>query len=143
MVTVLIIIRYTMVWYKWDKSLKFWLCLLFIELCPATSFFLYGAIIWDGRPSPSYIQCHAFFGPEPGSIMITFMISFCFLIPCWITTFCNFSIRYKANKQLNIMKRDAVNCQDHQALKLIRNQKLKILIQLTVVFILYNGSFMF
>ncbi|KXN65368.1 hypothetical protein CONCODRAFT_13057 [Conidiobolus coronatus NRRL 28638] len=44
MVTVLSIIRYTMVWYKWDKSLKFWLCLLLLGLCPATGFFLYGAL---------------------------------------------------------------------------------------------------
>ncbi|KXN65371.1 hypothetical protein CONCODRAFT_13061 [Conidiobolus coronatus NRRL 28638] len=107
-----------------------------------TFFFSYGAILGDAKPSSSYIQCHSFLGSDPFSTHISLGLSFCYLIPCWITTINYFLVGWNANKKLNVIKHEAKINNDRACLAELRKQKRKLLGQLIIVFILYNGFFM-
>jgi hypothetical protein len=50
-------------------------------------------------------------------------------------------VGWEANKQLNNMKQDAINTGDSNLLSAIKTQKIKLVIQLILVFILYNVNF--
>jgi hypothetical protein len=141
-VCILSTLRYLMVCFEIKKSLKFWIIATIFSCVPATFFFSYGAILGDAKPSSSYIQCHSFLGSDPFSTHISLGLSFCYLIPCWITTINYFLVGWSANKKLNLIKQEANITNDTVCLAEIQRQKRKLLGQLFVVFILYNGLFM-
>jgi uncharacterized membrane protein YozB (DUF420 family) len=64
------------------------------------------------------------------------------MLPCLTTSFCYFAVGWKCNKQLNILIREARIAQDIVGLKLIRQQKIKLCVQLILVFFIYNLLFM-
>ncbi|KXN65369.1 family A G protein-coupled receptor-like protein [Conidiobolus coronatus NRRL 28638] len=141
-VMILALIRYLLICHKFERSMKFWITLLVLCGLPCTGMFLYGAIISDAKPGVSYLHCHSFIGPDPTSVKFALVIAFCFVVPCWVTTYCYFAVGWKVNKKLNFMRGEALATSDLRCLKIIRNQKLKLSFQLTMVFLLYNVCFM-
>jgi hypothetical protein len=140
-VAVLSTLRYLIVWYKKELKLWIWLLILFISTLFITIIYSIGIYIGDASPSPSYLYCQPFTTPNDIQKVMTFLIPFTFLIPCWITTFCYFGVGYKANQQLNIVKQDAINNCDEVLLGIVKQQKIKLIIQLLFVFIIYNVNF--
>jgi hypothetical protein len=141
-VTVLSLLRYLMIFFKFERNIKFWVSLMLVGSIPSISIFLYGAVIGDNRPTVSYTQCLPYLGSDKFSITMMLITSSTFLLPCWTTTFCYFAVGWKCNKQLNKMKIDAEAIQDSNSLRLIRSQKIKLFVQLTMVFFIYNCLFM-
>lgn len=103
--------------------------------------YTYGAILHIDKPTPSYLGCISFTASNQINFAINSIIPFLFLIPSWIITFCYICIGVKVNKQLNQMKIEATASQDTNLLKVIKLQKVKILVQLALVVILYNVNF--
>ncbi|KXN69674.1 hypothetical protein CONCODRAFT_7832 [Conidiobolus coronatus NRRL 28638] len=108
---------------------------------PSMVLYTLGAVRKDSKPTTSYIQCQPFLNPDKTSSLILILLSFCFLIPCWITTYCYLAIGWSANKKLNIMRVDAVNTNDEMMIQVIKREKLKLVIQIFFVFCLYNLTF--
>ncbi|KXN74951.1 hypothetical protein CONCODRAFT_2026 [Conidiobolus coronatus NRRL 28638] len=140
-VAYLSVMRYLIICHKTTKSTKFWLISLSFGCLPPLSIYIYGAILHQDKPSPSYITCYAFTAPNQINFIISCIIPFLLLIPSWVITFCYISIGLKVNKQLNQMRIEATASQDTNMLKVIKLQKVKIIIQLTLVIILYNANF--
>ncbi|KXN64929.1 hypothetical protein CONCODRAFT_13673 [Conidiobolus coronatus NRRL 28638] len=109
---------------------------------PCITIFTIGAIRNDSIPSNSYIMCMPFLKPGEASSIVNIAISLCFLIPCWITTYCYFAIGWTANKKLNSMRAEADNSNDEILVQVIKKEKRKLVIQLIFVFCLYNLAFM-
>jgi hypothetical protein len=133
--------RYYIVCYKKEKSARFWLISLALSLVPATTIYVFSIIKHDESPNISYLTCQSFSSPGKASQVITIIIPFLYIIPCWIVTFCYFSIAWTANKQLNNMKNEAVNNGDEALLKIIKRQKVRLFFQLILVFWAYNINF--
>jgi hypothetical protein len=133
--------RYLIVCHNITKSIKFWLISLTIACLPPLAIFVYGAALHQDKPSPSYLNCYAFIDPNQVNFIIGCIIPFMYLIPCWVITFCYFCIGVKVNKKLNQMKAEANVSGDINMLKAIKLQKVKVIIQLTLVIILYNVNF--
>jgi hypothetical protein len=140
--TILAILRYTIVCHNKEKSMRFWLILLFVMSLPCIIIYMIGAIRMDSLPTNSYIMCMPFLKPGEASSIVNVAISLCFLIPCWITTFCYFAIGWTANKKLNSMKVEANNTNDEILVRVIKKEKRKLIIQIIFVFCLYNLTFM-
>jgi hypothetical protein len=141
LVTILSLLRYTIVCHQKEKSMRFWLIILFILCLPCTVIYLYGTIRKDSKPTASYIQCQPFLNPDKISSLVLIILSFCFLIPCWITTYCYLAIGWSANKKLNSMQNDAYNTNDVAFSQAIKKEKKKLIIQILFVFCLYNLTF--
>jgi hypothetical protein len=133
--------RYLIVCHNITKSIKFWLISLTIACLPPLAIFVYGAMLHQDKPTPSYLSCIAFSAQNQINFIISCILPFLFLIPSWIISFCYFCIGLKVNKKLNQMKAEANASGDINMLKVIRLQKVKVIIQLTLVIILYNVNF--
>lgn len=140
-VAYLSVMRYLIICHNITKSIKFWLISLTIGCLPPLTIYIYGAIVHQDKPSPSYITCFAFTAPSQINFIISCIIPFLFIIPSWVITFSYVCIGLKVNKQLNRMKSEAIENRDFNLLKVIKLQKVKIIIQLTLVIILYNANF--
>ncbi|KXN64931.1 hypothetical protein CONCODRAFT_13675 [Conidiobolus coronatus NRRL 28638] len=84
----------------------------------------------DSLPSSSYIMCQPFLKPGEASGVVNVAISLCFLIPCWITTYCYFAIGWTANKKLGSMRAEAYSTNDEILIRVIKKEKRKLVIQL-------------
>ncbi|KXN74297.1 hypothetical protein CONCODRAFT_2678 [Conidiobolus coronatus NRRL 28638] len=113
-----------------------------LGVIPCTFVYVYGAALKDSSPSKSYLQCMPFTSPGKLSYVMTIFIPFLYLIPCWIVTVCYFLIGWTANGHLNIVKAGAIMNGDEHLLKSIMNQRIKLCIQLLIVFVIYNVNFM-
>jgi hypothetical protein len=133
--------KYFLVVHRFEKSINFWVILLIIYNSLCAGIFLYGFIKRDNNPTPSHLNCFPYLKPSKLSSIMSIFISLLYLIPCYITTFCYFVIGWRANKQLNQIKNQAISTCDQVSLDNIKLQKRKLLIQLTMVFIMYNGNF--
>jgi hypothetical protein len=133
--------RYLIVCHSITKSTKFWLISLAIGCLPSLVIFIYGVTLHQDKASSSYLACTAFSTPNQINFIINCILPFLFLIPSWIITFCYFCIGLKVNKKLNQMKAEAKSNRNYSLLKVIRLQKIKIIVQLTLVIILYNINF--
>jgi hypothetical protein len=140
-VCLLSLLRFFIIQYNWEKSIKFWTITLAICLLPSLSIFLYGFIINDYKPSPALLTCFPFVTNKSSNIPFIFATSLTFFVPCWITTFCYFVVGWKCNKQLNAMKKEAKINSDEVKIKLVFKQKLKLILQLALVVIIYNLLF--
>jgi hypothetical protein len=140
-VAFLSLMRYMIVCHSIIRSTKFWLISLTLGCLPLLIIFTYGAILHQDKPLPSYLSCYAFTAPNQVSFIISCIIPFIYLIPCWVITFSYFCIGLKVNKRLNQMKVEANATGNVNMLKVIKLQKIKIIIQLTLVIILYNVNF--
>jgi hypothetical protein len=140
-VTILSLLRYMIVCHQKEKSMRFWLILLFIMSLPCTIIYLFGSIEKDSKPSTSYLQCQPFLNPDKISSLLLILLSFCFLVPCWITTYCYLAIGWSVNRKLNIMRADAYNTNDEMMIQVIKREKRKLAIQIFFVFCLYNLTF--
>ncbi|KXN74952.1 hypothetical protein CONCODRAFT_2027 [Conidiobolus coronatus NRRL 28638] len=140
-VAYLSVMRYLIVCHNITKSIKFWLITLKVGCLPPLVIFIYGATLHQDKPTPSYLACTAFSAPNQINFIFSCIIPFLYIIPSWAITFCYFCIGLKVNKQLNQMKIEATASQNTNMLKIIRLQKVKIAIQLTLVIILYNANF--
>jgi hypothetical protein len=140
-VAYLSIMRYLIVCHSITNSTKFWLISLTIGCLPPLLIFIYGATLHQDKPTSSYLACTAFSAPNQINFIISCIIPFIYIIPSWIITFCYFCIGLKVNKRLNQMKIEATVSHDTEMLKIIKLQKVKIIIQLTLVIILYNANF--
>ncbi|KXN65243.1 hypothetical protein CONCODRAFT_13244 [Conidiobolus coronatus NRRL 28638] len=141
-VSILSTLRYLIVCHKKEKSLRFWLIILALSLVPCTFIYIYGAAKKDSTPTVSYLHCQPYSLPSKLSSVMTIVIPFLYLIPCWVVTYCYFAIGVTANKHLNTLKREAHTNGDEHLLKIITQQKFKMVIQLLLVFVIYNVNFM-
>jgi hypothetical protein len=141
-VAILALLRYLIVCHQLEKSFKFWLITIIISLIPSTVVYIYASVVGDAMPSVTLLYCSPFTQPGEVSNIMNTIIPFLLLIPCWISTFCYFSVGYKVNKQLNQMKKEAKLNNDSNLIAMIKKQKTKLITQLILVFILYNGNFM-
>ncbi|KXN65798.1 hypothetical protein CONCODRAFT_12519 [Conidiobolus coronatus NRRL 28638] len=114
----------------------------FLIILPPSILFGYSFVIGDANPGVSYLYCSPYLKPSELTSIMTIVIPLLYLVPCWITTFCYFEVGRRANKNLNIMKQDAINNNNQILLKSIKLQKRKLIIQLIMVFILFNVDFM-
>jgi hypothetical protein len=140
-VMVISIVRYIFVYYGIKKSLLFWVLILVLSISPVLAIFLYGAISGDVKPTSSYMQCIPYTLPGLLTDVMTSIIPFLLLIPCWVVTFCYFGIGYKVNKELNKLVKEAKLTNNQALIANIKKQKLMLFIQLMAVFILYNLNY--
>ncbi|KXN74948.1 hypothetical protein CONCODRAFT_2023 [Conidiobolus coronatus NRRL 28638] len=138
---VLSLMRYLTVCHSTEKSFKFWLVITILACAPTSFVYIYPAILNDATPSSSRIACYPYMNPGDLSKIASCILPFLILIPCWVITFCYFSIGYKVNKKLNQMKKDSKNINDVQGLAAIKRQKIKIIVQLVTVIVIYNLNF--
>ncbi|KXN71210.1 hypothetical protein CONCODRAFT_6097 [Conidiobolus coronatus NRRL 28638] len=141
-VMVISIVRYVFVYYGIKKRLLFWILILALSISPALVIFLYGAISGDVKPTSSYLQRVPYTLPGLLTTVITSIIPFLFLIPCWTITFCYFGIGYKVNKELNKLIKEAKSTNNQPLIVNIKKQKTMLFIQLIAVFILYNLNYL-
>jgi hypothetical protein len=141
-ITVLAILRYSIVCHNAKKGAVFWLSVYIILLSPVAAIFLYPFIKKDANPAISYIYCSLYTKSGPIGLALTYIIPFLYLIPCWAVTFCYFEIARKAYKNLRKMKLEAMINNDTILLASIKNQSIKLMIQLIAIFILFNVNFM-
>ncbi|KXN65079.1 hypothetical protein CONCODRAFT_13464 [Conidiobolus coronatus NRRL 28638] len=133
--------RYLIICHNITKSTRFWLISLSFGFIPPLAIYIYGAILHQDKPSQSYLACIGFTTPNEANFIIYCLIPFLFLIPSWVITFCYICIGLKVNKQLNQMKAEAIENRDFNLLRAIKLQKVKIIIQISLVIILYNANF--
>jgi hypothetical protein len=141
-IAVLAILRYSIVCHNIKKSILFWLTVYLMLLLPVVAIFLYPFVTKDISFSPSYMFCSPYIKPKPETLILTYIIPFIYLIPCWIVTFCYFEIGRKAYKSLSKMKLEAIEKNDDILLTSIKEQSVKLTIQLVMIFILFNVNFM-
>lgn len=141
-VTFLSMLRYLMIFHKIERGLKFWIGVIIIGSVPCVSIFLYAAIIKNYKPTPSSIQCLPYLGDDKFSIRMMLLTAANFLIPCWITTYCYFAIGWKVSRQLKTLKSEAETNGDIEGLNMIKRVKRKLVLQLVMVFFIYNLLFM-
>jgi hypothetical protein len=135
-------LRYLTVCHKKEKSFKFWIITWLIVVSPIFALFFYIPINQDAAHTSSWLFCTIFTFPSPILSIFIAIMPFTFLIPCWIITFCYCCIGYTANKQLNIIKSQAIADNDESLLRVLKRQKLKLVGQILVVFIVYNANYM-
>jgi hypothetical protein len=140
-VMVISIVRYVFVYYGIKKSLLFWILVLVLSISPTLVIFLYGAISGDVKPTSSFMQCIPYTLPGLLTNVMTSIIPFLLLIPCWITTFCYFGIGYKVYKELNKYILEAKTTNNEVLLIELKKQKSMLFIQIMAVFILYNLNY--
>jgi hypothetical protein len=131
-----------MIFHKIERGLKFWIGVIIIGSVPCVSIFLYAAIIKNYKPTPSSIQCLPYLGDDKFSIRMMLLTAANFLIPCWITTYCYFAIGWKVSRQLKTLKSEAETNGDIEGLNMIKRVKRKLVLQLVMVFFIYNLLFM-
>lgn len=140
-VSVLAIMRYLIVCHRIEKSFVFWLAVTVVVCAPASFVYTYAAILKDATPSPSKIACYPYMNPGYLSKIMNYIIPFLFLIPSWTITYCYFAIGLRVRRKLNQMRSEAQNMNDVQSLIALKRQKIKIIIQLIAVVIIYNLNF--
>ncbi|KXN74222.1 hypothetical protein CONCODRAFT_2755 [Conidiobolus coronatus NRRL 28638] len=96
----------------------------------------------DARPFSSYANCLPLTSPGQISIVLNIIGTILLMLPCWVTTYCYFVIGWKVNKKLNQMKIEAQVNNNEVALKAIKSQKINLILQIIMVFILYNVDIM-
>jgi hypothetical protein len=141
-IAVLAILRYSIVCHNIKKGAIFWLSIYLMIISPVAAIFLYSFIKKDASPTISYIYCSPYIKPSPEALIISYIIPFLFLLPCWTVTFCYFEIGRKAYKNLHKLKLEAISKNDTSLLTSIKKQNLKLTIQLIMIFILFNVNFM-
>jgi hypothetical protein len=140
-VSVLATLRYLIVCHKKEYKLWIWLIVLFLPNAGILIFYSLGFYTNDAAPSPSYLFC-SFFTKKSGlSAVMLYFITFFYIVPCWITTYCYFMVGWTANKRLNSMRNDAINNSDEELLVAIKNQRFNLWIQILFVFFIYNANF--
>jgi hypothetical protein len=140
-VSVLAALRYLIVCRK--KELKLWKWLLILAI-PSLSLTVFYSLVFytnDAYLLTSKITCAPFSKRSGLSDITLYLIPFYYIIPCWTSTYCYFMVGWVANKQLNLMKQEAVNNSDEDLLATIKNQKLKLCMQIIFVFVIYNVNF--
>jgi hypothetical protein len=141
LVTVIAFWRYLLVIHNIEKKFLFYLLLTILLSIPITSLFIYGLIIRDQKPSPSYLNCFPLTSPSLITTIFNTSLTISLLIPCWLTTYFYFAIGWKAHKKLNEMLKSAAVDNDSELIKTIKNEKFKLILQLTMMFIIYNVNF--
>ncbi|KXN69606.1 hypothetical protein CONCODRAFT_7935 [Conidiobolus coronatus NRRL 28638] len=141
LVAILALWRYLLVVHNIEKSLKFYLILYIGISAPITCFYLYSLYFLDQKPSPSYIICLLLNSQGVISIIFAAAQTFWILIPCWFNTYCYFAIGWKAYKKLNEMLKEAKAENNSGLVQTIKSEKIKLALQLTMMFIIYNVSF--
>jgi hypothetical protein len=136
------VLRYLTVCHKTEKSFKFWIIAWLIVVSPIFALFFYIPINQDAVHTSSWLFCTIFTYPGPVLSTLGAIMPFVFLIPCWTITFCYCCIGYTANKQLNIIKSQAIAENNTSLLIVVKKQKLKLIIQILVIFIVYNANYM-
>jgi hypothetical protein len=118
----------------WVSALTFFA--IFFVICIS-----YGALTQETKPNPSYSLCNIFTSPGITTFTFNLVLTLFNMLPCWITTYCYFSVGWKVNKRLNELKVEAKETEDSEALKIIKNQRISLVIQISLVFIIYNVNF--
>jgi hypothetical protein len=141
-VSVIALWRYLLVIHNIERKFKFYLLLTIILSIPVTSLFIYGLIIQDQNPSVAYLNCFPLTSPSLITTIFNTFLTLSLVIPCWLTTYFYFAIGWKANKKLNEMIKEAKTDSNRELIRTIKSEKLKLALQLTMMFIIYNINFM-
>ncbi|KXN66765.1 family A G protein-coupled receptor-like protein [Conidiobolus coronatus NRRL 28638] len=139
---ILSVLRYLTVCHKKEKSFKFWIIVWLITVSPIFVLFFYIPSNQDAVHTSSWLFCTIFSYSDPVLSILGAIMPFVFLIPCWTITFCYCCIGYTANKQLNVIKSQAIAENNTNLLTVVKKQKLKLVIQILVIFIVYNANYM-
>jgi ammonia channel protein AmtB len=97
----------------------------------------------DARPLPSYIICVPLTSSEQITTILNIIVNVFFMLPCWITTYCYLFIGWKVNKKLNLMNIEAKVNNNEVSMRAIKIQKSRLILQILMVFVLYNVNIMF
>jgi hypothetical protein len=97
----------------------------------------------DARPLPSYIICVPLTSSEQITAILNIIVNVFFMLPCWITTYCYLFIGWKVNKKLNLMNIEAKVNNNEVSMRAIKIQKSRLILQILMVFVLYNVNIMF
>jgi hypothetical protein len=134
--------RYTIVCHNIKRSTIFWLILYFTLVIAVFAFFTYPLFLNESNPNPSMLICSALLKPKPETYYFSVISPFVLLFGCCISTASYFLIGIKAFKKLNQMKKDAISTNDDELVDTIRKQKRSLILQLLVVFIVFNVLYM-
>jgi hypothetical protein len=141
-VSVLALWRYLMVVHEYKLSLKFIVVITIAGILPTAAAFIYGLIKMDARPISSYIICVPITTPGQVSAILNTIITILGMLPCWTTACFYFLIGWKVNKKLDLMKIEAQINNNEAALIAIKIQKIKLIFQTLMIFILYYVNIM-
>ncbi|KXN72737.1 family A G protein-coupled receptor-like protein [Conidiobolus coronatus NRRL 28638] len=141
-VSMLALWRYLAVVHEYKLGLKLLVIITIAGMLPTIVTYLYGLINMDARPYSSYVICAPLTSPGKLSAILNTIGTILLMLPCWITTYCYFFIGWKANKKLNLMKVEANINNNEVALRAIKIQKISLVLQIIMVFILYNVNIM-
>jgi hypothetical protein len=141
-VCILALWRYLAVVHKYKISLKLLLVIFFGGISPTMVTLIYGLVNMDARPFTSYANCLILTSPGHVSTVLNIIGTILLMLPCWVTTYCYFIIGWKVNKKLNLMKIEAQINNNEVALRAVKSQKVNLILQIFMVFILYNVDIM-
>ncbi|KXN74221.1 family A G protein-coupled receptor-like protein [Conidiobolus coronatus NRRL 28638] len=141
-VSVLALWRYLAVVHEYKLDQKLLVIITIAGISPTVATFLYGLINMDARPISSYVICAPITNPGQISTILNIIGTILLMLPCWLITYCYFFIGWKANKKLNLMKTEAQINNNEVALKAIKIQKINLMLQILMVFVLYNVDVM-
>jgi hypothetical protein len=140
-ISVLAALRYLIVCHQIELKFITWLVITFVPSLVITLIFSLGFYTNDASPSVSYTYCFAFTQPSILSKVMSYLIPPLYIIPCWIATYCYFCVGWISYKRLNLMKQEAASNADERLLSAIKKQKIKLAIQISFIFIIYNINF--
>jgi hypothetical protein len=80
--------------------------------------------------------------PKLETYALSIVNPFIMLFACCVSTYCYFMIGIKAYKKLNQMKKEALSTNDDEMVDRIRKQKRSLIIQLIIVFTVFNICYM-
>jgi hypothetical protein len=141
-IAVLAVLRYSIVCHNFKRGVLFWLVIYLIVILPIAVIFIYPFIMKDANTAPSFMFCSSYMKPSVLTSALLYIIPLIFLFPCWIVTFCYFEIGRKVYRNLNIMNTEAVSKNDTNLQISIKKQSRKLMIQLAMIFCLFNINFM-
>jgi hypothetical protein len=141
-VSVLALWRYLAVVHEYKLGLKLLVAIIMMGISPTVAMYLYGLINMDARPLSSYIMCAPLTTPGRISTILNILGTVFLMLPCWITTYCYLFIGWKANKKLSLMKIEAQVNNNEVAIRAIKMQRIHLILQILMVFILYNVDIM-
>jgi hypothetical protein len=142
-VCILALWRYLTVVHEYKISLKLLLAIFLGGISPTMATLIYGLVNMDARPFTSYANCLPLTSPGKVSTILNIIGTILLMLPCWVTTYCYFIIGWKVNKKLNLMKIEAKLNNNEVALRAIKSQKINLILQIFMIFILYNVDIMF
>jgi hypothetical protein len=134
--------RYSIVCHDFKRGIRFWIVLYFLVIILSYSLYLYQFITFDVDPTNSNLICSPYIKLKPEIYTLFAVNPFVIAIPCCISTYSYFMIGIKAFKKLNRMKKEVLPTNDNGMINITNKQKWSLILQLVVIFLVFNVSYM-